>query len=324
MPSTVSPPGNVEAAHDHQWSTDAFDDRRRMSRWSDVVSRHMTEMDVGSDNPRHYRAQWQQSDLGPVQLNFIAAMPQHITRTPAMVARSAGHSYELIYLRRGRLTIRYRDRDENAGPGEFALLRNAEPYEFICPEQSEALTVHLEDRWLRRWLPDADCFSPAAHKARNAWGAPLAAALGALADHGVQAAALPREVLADQLGSLLALLAGPAGCALNRPRRQLLARLRGLLGECFAETDLDPAALARAAGISTRHLHGTFARAGTSFGRELMSLRLRHGESLLRDGRYASHPVNEIAYLAGFADPSHFARRFRARYGSSPAAYRAR
>lgn len=323
MTTAVPLPGRVEAAPDQQWSTDTFDDRRRMSGWSDVVSRHMTEMDVGSDDPRHYRAQWRQFALGAVQLNFLAAMPQRITRTPAMVAHSAEHSYELIYLRRGRLTIRYRDRDENADTGEFALLRNNEPYQFICPEQSDALTVHLDDRWLRRWLPDTDSFSPATHQARKAWGAPLAATLGALADHGVEAAALPREVIADQLGSMLALLAGPGDCRLERPRQQLLVRLRRLLGERFAETNLDPAALARAAGISTRHLHGTFARAGSSFGRELIRLRLRHGESLLRDPRYASHQVSEIAYLAGFADPSHFARRFRACYGSSPVVYRA-
>jgi AraC-like DNA-binding protein len=102
----------------------------------------------------------------------------------------------------------------------------------------------------------------------------------------------------------------------------LLARLRRLLRERFHEPDLDPTTLACAAGISKRHLHGIFANAGTSFGRELNELRLQRGESLLRDASYAARHISEIAYRVGFADPSHFARRFRARYGASPATYR--
>lgn len=307
---------------DHIWTTDTFDERSKMTRWSDVVSRHMTEMDVGSENPRHFRAVWQQYALGPVRLNFIAAMPQRVRRTPLMVARTGEPSYELVYMRRGSMTIRYQDRQESADAGDFALLRNAEPYDFFCPEESVALTAHVSDRWLRRWLPDADFFGAASRDARKAWGAPLVALLSTLADNGLLGAALPREVIADQLGAMLALLAGPAVQLQTRHRQVLLARLRRLLRDSHDDPDLDPATLARAAGISKRYLHGIFAGAGTSFGRELNELRLQRGESLLRDARYAARHISEIAYMVGFTDPSHFARRFRAHYGASPAAFR--
>ena len=42
----------------------------------------------------------------------------------------------------------------------------------------------------------------------------------------------------------------------------------------------------------------------------------------LEDRRFARVSIADIAWRSGFADPSHFARRFRQRYGIAPALYR--
>ena len=53
-----------------------------------------------------------------------------------------------------------------------------------------------------------------------------------------------------------------------------------------------------------------------------MRLRLAHAHTMLSDVRLVDLPVAEIAIRCGFADPSHFARRFRQRFGQSPSQFR--
>jgi AraC-like DNA-binding protein len=43
---------------------------------------------------------------------------------------------------------------------------------------------------------------------------------------------------------------------------------------------------------------------------------------LLHDKRFDGLGIAEIAWNCGFSEPSHFARRFRERFGATPSAYR--
>ncbi len=102
----------------------------------------------------------------------------------------------------------------------------------------------------------------------------------------------------------------------------MLERLRGTLRERYFEVDLSPAAVATEHGIGKRHLHFLFAKQGTTFGADLMAVRLERARQMLQDRRFDHVPVGEIATRCGFTDPSHFARRFRLRFRSAPAAFR--
>jgi AraC family transcriptional activator of tynA and feaB len=50
--------------------------------------------------------------------------------------------------------------------------------------------------------------------------------------------------------------------------------------------------------------------------------RLHRAQRLLRDKRFDGLGIAEIAWKCGFSEPSHFARRFRERFGATPSAYR--
>ena len=85
---------------------------------------------------------------------------------------------------------------------------------------------------------------------------------------------------------------------------------------------MDKAAVAAAHGLSKRYLHLLFASAGSSFGSTLLELRLGQAQAMLADRRFGRSSIGEIAWRCGFTDPSHFARRFRQRFGHAPAAWR--
>jgi AraC-like DNA-binding protein len=70
------------------------------------------------------------------------------------------------------------------------------------------------------------------------------------------------------------------------------------------------------------HVATTFRETyGTSIGEYVRNLRLWHARPLLDD---ASQSVADVAACVGFADQSHFTRRFKQRFGITPARYRTR
>ncbi len=96
-------------------------------------------------------------------------------------------------------------------------------------------------------------------------------------------------------------------------------RLRRSLGPRLRE-DLTAETLADLAGVSLRTLQRLFReRFGTSPMNWLMETRLQEAARLIRAG---DDPVTKIAYRVGFKDPSHFTRRFKARFGVSPNEFR--
>lgn len=80
------------------------------------------------------------------------------------------------------------------------------------------------------------------------------------------------------------------------------------------------ARLAEALHTAPRTLQRRLAREQQSFSALLAQARLNHAARWLTD---SDAPLAEVGYASGFADQPHFARRFRAHTGLTPAQYRA-
>jgi AraC-like DNA-binding protein len=128
-------------------------------------------------------------------------------------------------------------------------------------------------------------------------------------------------VVAEQIASLLALAAGPPPAQSLRPD-VLMHRLGRLLRDRYHEIGLTPTVLAQDLGISARYLHHLFAKQATTFGRELLGVRLERARDLLANPRHDDIPIGDIASRCGFAEASHFARRFRHSFGAAPNDFR--
>lgn len=72
-----------------------------------------------------------------------------------------------------------------------------------------------------------------------------------------------------------------------------------------------------------RSLHRAFATEGRTFAGVSHELRLSQAERMLGDRRFARLSVAENELRCGYAEPSHFARRFRQSRRLSPSAFRA-
>src|SRR5262249_53816260 len=118
----------------------------------------------------------------------------------------------------------------------------------------------------------------------------------------------------DLLG---ALFAPPDPLPVSRHADRLFARVRDLIKNGFADPDFGPPEVAAGAGISLRYLQKLFMARGSTCSEFIYSLRLDHAARLLnrRASLATSQPLSEIAYACGFRDYTHFARRFRHRFG---------
>ncbi len=104
---------------------------------------------------------------------------------------------------------------------------------------------------------------------------------------------------------------------------KLFMRIRGLIKDRFADPDFGPAEAAAEAGISLRYLQKLFTQCGSTCTEFIYSLRLKQVARLLERRKLLStgEPISAIAYACGFRDYTHFARKFRRRFGHSPHAH---
>jgi DNA-binding response OmpR family regulator len=114
----------------------------------------------------------------------------------------------------------------------------------------------------------------------------------------------------------------PTPAAAPRADAALRDKLQKVLDQHAPNAAFDISAFATQAGLSRAHLHR---RVGELFARSpgdlILHFRLARAAQLLAQ---RAGTVGEIAYAVGFKNLSHFVKRFRQKYGQTPAAYAAR
>lgn len=309
------PPQPVPARH---WSTDQVADQP-FAYWVDTVCERFLELDIDSHVREHFRARLDQTELGAATASWLSADAQCVRRTPAKIARSHP-GFLLMQLRAGRVQIRQAGQIAALAAGECILLDGKQPYEVQCPEATRSCVLQLSEDWLRGWVSSPERLVPRRF-AGTGWDGALCAAVASLDVDTCDRLALPRGEVADHIAALLKLALGPQPPD-SAAGRQLRDRLQQTIRNGLSDPGLSPSAVAAEHRISVRTLHYAFAAGGTTFVEELVRMRLRQARQLLADPRLRDVPVSDIAARCGFDDPSHFARRFRRRFGVAPLAFR--
>jgi AraC-like DNA-binding protein len=102
----------------------------------------------------------------------------------------------------------------------------------------------------------------------------------------------------------------------------LMTRIRAFTRLHLADPDLGPEVIAAAHGISTRQLYKLCNDAGLSLEQWIINERLQQVRHELTQPHRQHIPIAAVARGWGFRDPTHFTRRFKARYGMTPSEYR--
>jgi AraC family transcriptional regulator, positive regulator of tynA and feaB len=111
----------------------------------------------------------------------------------------------------------------------------------------------------------------------------------------------------------------------SRHTDKLFARIRDVIKNDFVDPDFGPYEVAAKAGISLRYLQKLFTQRGLACNEVIYSVRLDRAAHLLHRRALlgTSQSLSEIAHPCGFSDYTHFARKFRHRFGHPPGAHSA-
>jgi acetamidase/formamidase/AraC-like DNA-binding protein len=102
----------------------------------------------------------------------------------------------------------------------------------------------------------------------------------------------------------------------------ILHRICQTIERRLDDSELAPARVAQAEGISERYLQKLFEGVGDNFTRYVRERRLQRAWADLSNPAEAHRSISEIAYRYGFGDSAHFSRTFRHRFGLSPREFR--
>jgi len=290
--------------------------------WQDVVCRELVELQIDTPQPDSFEASMLQHPLGPIGFNIIAARQQTARRTREAIGRTREPRFDLVHIRDGSVRFDHYGRSFELHSGECVLIDSSEPYSFTTSEFSICASLQIPQKWLRTCIPAPEDGVAVPVRTHSPWGNALLATLNALTPESLQTLVVPANWLADQIAGLLALAIGCETPQLAPNKRKLLSRIRQTLRATAQDEKICPESVAATHNISKRYLHALFAAEGTTFGRELLEIRLERAEGLLRDARFRKMSISEIGWRCGFVDSSHFARRFQQKFGKSPSDYR--
>jgi len=244
----------------------------------------------------------------------------------------SGHvhdTFEIGVFEGGCVTMLYGGRALDVPPDRLVVHWGMLPHQMLRREPgAKALGLHLPLEWVLQWpvpepvrsrlldlevIVEPPCAEPCSDLARfREWHRLLA-----------EGGALAVEIVAAEVRGRLLRLSGGASAAdsARRPEATAISRALRHIVRHFREP-LRIAAVARAAGLSPRHLTRVFrAFTGQGINDYVGRLRLSHARRLLTT---TDAKILDIMHDAGFSCPTAFYARFLSETGLTPRAYRLR
>jgi AraC family transcriptional activator of tynA and feaB len=230
-------------------------------------------------------------------------------------------SYCVLFQIASRRAVIQNDQTVQLAEGDIALLDGGQPATYVSESGRE--------QWLALYLPRRSLISHLGFEPQGG----LHGRGGTLAARGLHRLVLEsiedEESMSPTAGSymqlalydLLGALFSP--WPISRGTDQLFVRIRRVIKDRFSDPDFGPPEVAVETGISLRYVQKLFAERGSTCSELVYSIRLDNAAHLLlrRAAHDTGQPLSEIAYACGFRDYTHFARKFRHRFGYAPGAH---
>lgn len=302
-----------------RWSTAEVPQGRRLDYFAAALSEAIFPVTIGNANAGSFHAESRFSHVGALGVCKTSASPHAGFRGRTELARSSDHSFNLV-LASTFWTIDHRGKIQMS-PHDVLIFDSEYPLTVDLRSSFVAINVSVSESWLRQWIPNPKLVVARCIPGNSSWGHALSSFLNGLSPELAASPPLPLTVLADQVGSLLALTAsglGGATLAATRAARSLLERVQDHLAQRCTEWQLTANDVAAALDISPRTLHRAFAASNQTFGEALIEARVRVALRMLNSHSFNRLTTAEIGRRAGFPSASHFARVIRNRTGRTP------
>jgi len=299
---------------------------QEFTEFRSAVSESFVPLQVLSDQPGRFAGRIRMLDLDDIHVSEVGARAHSVQRTPELIARADDRRYFKLSLQLAGSGLLIQDnREAVLQPGDIAVYDTNRPYSMVFDDDFRMMVV-MFPQTLLELPPDTVGQLTAVRFARG---------------HGLTGMIAP---FLEQMANGLEQLSGPTGIRLAHNaidlvstmfaselgsamqpggHRELATRIREYIERNLGDPQLDPATIAAAHYISTRHLHGIFREEGTTVSAWVRTRRLEHCRRDLADPVLSDRAIGAIAARWGFIDAAHFSRLFKATFGRSPSEVRA-
>jgi AraC family transcriptional regulator, positive regulator of tynA and feaB len=303
------------------FSTARVHARDRLAYWREEASRIYVAHEFNTGVGRNFNGEISVASLGSVNIAAFECDECLVERTQRCLKGANDDDVLLCRQVLGSISVRQDGRDVATAPGDVYLLDPRRPFALNVGANGRSLVFKVP-----RWEVQARLGEIASYTAKPVpRGQPVAAlATEFLAMVAERADAIDESIapkLAQQALDLVALAFETAvggAVQLSSTRTTTLLRLKSIIEARLSDPSLKPAMVAEAAGISVRYANALLAHEGTSLERFIMLRRLQNCRLALEDTAQLARTVGDIAYSCGFADLSHFTRRYKAHFGRPP------
>ncbi|WP_164933083.1 helix-turn-helix domain-containing protein [Tropicibacter alexandrii] len=309
------------------YSTSSVAARDRIAYWSEAVCD--TFVQLGCDAPRTapFSGSLRTTRHSSLTLSEVDGASHSVARRKRDILRADGEYFLLSLQCENTCALTQFDNRVLLKPGDMGLYDSAHPYLLELSQGFSQTVLQLPKQRLLERLPMARMMGGTRIDGQSALGRLVRentlAISGHLASSDGAVAALLQETLIDLIATGLAASRG-AEAELALPQQHAIMRARAFIAENIGDPDLDRTRVAAEVGLSVRRLNSIFAEAGSSIAEEIRRKRLDTVAAALRDPRFASLSISEIAMQCGFNNLQHFSTVFRGAYGVSPRAFRKR
>ena len=308
-------------------STEAVKPTERAEYWTDVVSRHVTPIQIEPKGSSGLRGEIRAFPVGAAGIAQVSGQGMRASHTGAHIARATAHLHAACVHLHGEARIERQGIATVLQPGDIFITDSREEFALDLGKPWRHLVIALPTDWLDTQRASTQEIAGAV--IRNSplarlWASHLSSAF---AEGGCLSQAVATMFVRHSVELLVELLDETDAGHLSQTdawRRAVYLHACQLIALRYAEAGLNPEQLAREIGVSSRTLMRIFAAQDETIMHRVLDERIQQAARLLTAPAAANRSITEIAMACGFNDVSHFGRSFAARMHATPTEWRRR
>lgn len=277
--------------------------------WRESVCQAFTALSPEPALDRRFHGEIEYLELREdASLSVITSEAQLVQRRTIDISRSPSDSLFVNFQLAGNCKVRQRGIQTLVPSNALVLVDARQPFQMQFDGPFRQICVHFPMPLLFRHGFDPGGFLARSLPAKQVHGAALFDNVGDIVG-GV-------DMNPDMSGLVQLLLMGFGGGNADTLADDHLRLIRRFVVQHCTNPDLCPRTIADHFRISVRYVHKLFARSGTTYGRFVLSSRLKKSRAMLYKDNHV--PIGEIAALSGFQSQSHFCHAFKRQFRVTP------
>src|SRR6516165_8883890 len=235
-----------------RWSTADVPTATRLDYFAAALSEATFPVGVDNADPLSFHAEVSAAILGTVSVCKAIGSPHGTFRGRSELARTDSHLFNLAMTLRSSWTAEHRG-SLRMQPRDVLIFDSQYPLRTDVHNPFVAIHLVVSEPWLRRWIPNPHVLTARRIPGNSLWGLALSSYVSELSPDLVAAPPLPVSVLADHVGSLLAVTASglqTTSFAYTPAVRSLYERAEECLAQRCTEVQLTAADVASSLDIS--------------------------------------------------------------------------